>query len=135
MQHTLKTSIYTTGIGLHSGQAVNLAIHPALPGQGITFIRMDIRDKNNVIPALWNHVVDTQLCTVIGNADNIRVATIEHLMSALRGCGVDNAIIELDAGEVPAMDGSAMPFVELIEAAGLAAQAAPRKAIRVLKTI
>lgn len=135
MQKTLKTSVYTSGIGLHSGKPVDLAIHPALAGQGITFIRMDVKNKNNVIPALWNYVVDTKLCTVIGNNDGITVATIEHLMAALRGCGVDNAVVELDAGEVPAMDGSSMPFIELIEAAGLVTQIAPRRAVRVLKEI
>lgn len=135
MQKTLKNSVYTSGIGLHSGKPVNLAIHPALAGQGITFIRMDIKNKNNVIPALWNYVVDTKLCTVIGNKDGITVATIEHLMSALSGCGVDNAVIELDGPEVPAMDGSALPFITLIEQAGLILQMAPRRAVRVLKEI
>jgi UDP-3-O-[3-hydroxymyristoyl] N-acetylglucosamine deacetylase len=135
MQHTLKTSVYTSGIGLHSGKAVNLAMHPAKAGTGILFVRMDVKDKNNLIPALWNHVVDTQLCTVIGNVDNVRVGTIEHLMAALRGCGIDNVVIEVDAAEVPVMDGSALPFVTLIEQAGTLAQIAPRQAIRVLKEI
>ncbi len=135
MQHTLLTPTHISGIGLHSGETVRLALVPAPVGHGIVFVRTDITDKNNVIPALWNHVVDTQLCTVIGNSDGVRVGTIEHLMAALRGCGIDNVTVEIDGAEVPAMDGSAMPFVEMIEDAGIAAQDAPRRAIRVLKEI
>lgn len=135
MQHTLKTSVHISGIGLHSGKTVNLALRSAKAGHGIVFVRTDVTDKNNIVPALWNYVVDTQLCTVIGNTDGVRVGTIEHLMSALRGCGIDNVIVEIDAAEVPAMDGSAMPFVELIEDAGIAVQSEPRRAIRVLKEV
>jgi UDP-3-O-[3-hydroxymyristoyl] N-acetylglucosamine deacetylase len=135
MQHTLKTPVEISGIGLHSGKIVNLVLRPARAGQGVVFIRTDITDKNNIIPALWNYVVDTQLCTVIGNTDGVRAGTIEHLMSALRGCGIDNVTIEIDAAEVPVMDGSAMPFVELIDDAGIAVQSAPRRAIRVLKEV
>lgn len=135
MQHTLAKAIEIKGIGLHSGRDVRLVLRPAAADRGITFIRTDIRGKNNGIPALWNYVVDTQLCTVIGNADDVRVATIEHLMAALRGCGVDNVTAEIDGPEIPVMDGSAMPFVELIDAAGLAAQAAPRRVVKVLKEV
>ena len=135
MQHTLKKSVHIAGIGLHSGKTVNIALRPARANHGIVFVRTDVKDKNNIIPALWNYVVDTQLCTVIGNTDGVRVGTIEHLMSALRGCGIDNALVEIDAAEVPAMDGSAMPFVELIEDTGTAVQSEPRRAIRVLKEI
>jgi UDP-3-O-[3-hydroxymyristoyl] N-acetylglucosamine deacetylase len=84
---------------------------------------------------LWNYVVDTQLCTVIGNADDVRVGTIEHLMAALRGCGVDNVIAEIDGPEVPVMDGSSMPFVKKIDEAGVVAQDIPRRVIKVLKEI
>ena len=133
MQHTLKKSVHIAGIGLHSGKTVNIALRPARANHGIVFVRTDVKDKNNIIPALWNYVVDTQLCTVIGNTDGVRVGTIEHLMSALRGCGIDNVLVEIDAAEVPAMDGSAMPFVELIEDTGTAVQSEPRRAIRVLK--
>lgn len=123
------------GVGLHSGQDINLAIKPAKADAGITFVRTDITDKNNEIPALWNQVADTQLCTVIANEDGVSVGTIEHLMSALRGCGVDNAIIELNGAEVPIMDGSAMPFVKVIDATGLEVQSAPRKIIKILKEV
>lgn len=134
MQHTLKTSIALSGIGLHSGKPIQLVLHPAAPDHGIVFVRTD-RDGNNRIPALWDHVVDTRLCTVIGNKDSAIVGTIEHLMAALRGCGIDNALIEIDGPEVPAMDGSSKPFVDLIEKAGIAAQSAPRRAIHILKDI
>lgn len=135
MQRTVKSNITLNGVGLHSGQDIALTIRPSREGAGIAFIRTDVTDKNNVIPALWNRVVDTQLCTVIGNDDGVTVGTIEHLMSALRGCGVDNAIIELNGAEVPVMDGSAMPFVEAIDSVGTVSQTAPRLAIKVLKEV
>ena len=135
MQHTLAKDIGLDGVGLHSGRPVRLHIRPAPAGHGIVFVRTDITDKDNKIPARWDKVVDTRLCTMIANADGASVGTVEHLMSALRGCGVDNALIELDGPEVPVMDGSAMPFVAAIDAAGLTAQAAPRRAIRILKPI
>lgn len=112
-----------------------MTLRPAEAGQGIVFVRTDVTGKDNKIPALWDHVVDTQLCTVIGNDAGVSVGTIEHLMAALRGCGIDNLIVELDGPEVPAMDGSARPFVEMIEDAGIAQQALPRRAIRILKKV
>lgn len=112
-----------------------MTVRPAAADEGIVFVRTDIRRGDNVIPARWDHVVDTRLCTVIGNAKGASVGTIEHLMSALRGCGIDNAIIEIDGPEVPAMDGSAMPFVEAIEKAGITELSVPRLAIEVLKPV
>ena len=135
MQHTLKSQIKSHGIGLHSGKDIQMVMRPAAAHEGIVFVRTDIEDGDNRIPALWDRVVDTQLCTVIANENGAHVATIEHLMSALRGCGVDNVIIELDGPEVPVMDGSAMPFVEMIEEAGLQAQFVPRRAIKILKEV
>jgi len=135
MQKTVSAHIEIKGIGLHSGAEITLTIKPAKADSGIIFIRTDITDKNNQIPALWNAVVDTQLCTVIANEDGISVGTIEHLMSALRGCGIDNAEIYLDGAEVPIMDGSAMPFVEAIDAVGTQSQNTPRKVIKILKTV
>ncbi len=135
MQNTIKSSVSLNGVGLHSGKDINLVLHPAEENAGIVFVRTDISDKNNVIPALWNAVADTQLCSVIANEDGVSVGTIEHLMSALRGLNIDNVRIELNGAEVPVMDGSAMPFVELIEGAGIEAQSAPRKIIRVLKDV
>jgi len=135
MQHTLKKSVSISDIGLHSGQIVNVTIHAAAPDHGIVFKRVDIADKNNVVPALWNKVVDTRLCTVIGNEDGVTVGTIEHLMAGFRGCGIDNALVEIDAGEVPIMDGSSQPFIEVFEEAGVQVQVSPRRAIRVLKEV
>jgi UDP-3-O-[3-hydroxymyristoyl] N-acetylglucosamine deacetylase len=135
MQKTVLTEIKMSDVGLHSGQNIDLTIKPAKADSGIVFIRTDITDKNNEIPALWDHVTNTQLCTVISNEDGVSVGTIEHLMSALRGCGVDNAVIELNGAEVPIMDGSAMPFLEAIEAVGTQEQASPRKVIKVLKEV
>lgn len=135
MQHTLEKPVTLTGTGLHSGAAVTMTLRPAKAGSGIAFIRTDVADRDNRIPALWDRVVDTRLCTVIGNDAGVTVGTIEHLMAALRGCGVDNLLIELDGPEVPVMDGSAAPFVELVDGAGLRRQDAPRRAIRVLKPV
>lgn len=135
MQNTIQSEASISGVGLHSGKIVTLTVRPAAANSGIVFVRTDVEGKDNIIPALWNAVVDTQLCTMIGNADGVSVGTIEHLMSALRGMNIDNAVIELDGPEVPVMDGSAMPFVELIEAAGVARQSAPRRMIRILKPV
>lgn len=135
MQKTLKKQIETKGIGLHSGRDITLVLRPAPAGSGIVFVRTDIKVGDNIIPALWNYVSDTRLCTVIANAAGASVATIEHLMAALCGCGIDNVRVELDGPEVPAMDGSAAPFVAMIDEAGIAVQDAPRRAIRVLKEI
>jgi UDP-3-O-[3-hydroxymyristoyl] N-acetylglucosamine deacetylase len=135
MQQTLRAKVNITGIGLHSGRDITMTLLPAEAGHGIVFVRTDIETGDNRIPALWDRVVDTQLCTVIANANGASVGTVEHLMAALRGCGVDNVLIHLDGPEVPAMDGSAMPFVTLIEEAGTLAQPFPRRAIRILRTV
>lgn len=135
MQNTLSKVAVLKGVGLHSGKQITLTLRPAAINAGITFVRTDIAEKDNIIPARWDHVVDTQLCTVIANKDGASVGTIEHLMSALRGCNIDNACIEIDGGEVPVMDGSAMPFVKLIEQAGISAQDAPRRVLKILKDV
>jgi UDP-3-O-[3-hydroxymyristoyl] N-acetylglucosamine deacetylase len=135
MQHTLKSEATLTGTGLHSGAAVTLTLCPVAAGHGIMFVRTDITGRDNVIPARWDHVTDTRLCTVVGNAAGVTVGTIEHLMAALRGCGVDNVIIELDGPEVPVMDGSSAPFVEMIDRAGLVAQNAPRRMLKIFKEV
>ncbi len=135
MQRTLNSPVTCTGTSLHSGDEITLTIRPARADNGIRFIRTDIQDQDNMIPALWNYVVDTRLCTVIGNDAGVIVGTIEHLMSALRGCGVDNAVIEVSGSEVPVMDGSAMPFVNMIEEVGLQEQSLPRRAIKILKEV
>lgn len=135
MQHTLKQSVFIEGTGLHSGQTVSMTIHPADVDKGIVFKRNDINDKNNIIPAKWDCVVDTRLCTVIANDDSVSVSTIEHLMAAFRGCGIDNALVEIDSNEVPILDGSSQEFIKKFEDAGVQVQSQPRRAIRVLKEV
>lgn len=135
MQRTLKQKIKFEGIGLHSGKTVNMTVYPAMADHGVVFVRSDIADRNNVIPATYDRVVDTKLCTVIGNDAGVTIGTIEHLMAALAGCGIDNALVEIDGPEVPVMDGSSHDFVEAIDEAGLVIQDKPRRAIRVLKEV
>jgi len=132
-QRTLKTSINCSGVGLHSGARITMTLHPAEENFGIHFKRTDIASA--VIPALWDHVVDTRMCTTIGNRDGVSIGTVEHLMAALAGCGIDNALIELNGPEVPIMDGSSQPFVFLVECAGVVEQNAPRRIIRILKPV
>ncbi len=132
-QHTLKKSVSCYGVGLHSGDTVNLAIRPAPVNSGIHFFRTDLDDKNG-IPAQMDKVVDTRLATTIADKE-MYVSTTEHLMAALRGFGVDNANIELDSAEVPIMDGSAGPFMLLLKRAGLKKQKAMRKVLRITKEI
>ena len=133
-QHTLKLPISCTSVGIHSGKNIKMRILPAAENSGIVFIRTDL-NENNVISATYDNVVDTMMCTVIANQHGAKVAVIEHLMSALWGCGIDNAIIEVDGAEVPAMDGSAAPFVALIKKSGVITQNQPRKFVEILQPI
>ena len=135
MQHTMSKTAILSGVGLHSGAETTLKIKKADIHAGITFIRTDVSDRDNHVKATWDNVIDTRLCTVIGNDAGVTVGTIEHLMAALRACGVDNAIIELDGPEVPIMDGSSEPFVQMIHKAGLKTLAAPRRAIKILEEV
>ena len=135
MQHTIKDKVTISDIGLHSGELITMRLIPAKENHGIVFIRTDLEEGKNIIPALWDNVIDTRMCTVIGNDHGASVGTIEHLMSALRGAGIDNLIIEINGAETPAMDGSAMPFIEAIEKVGLKTQNLPKRAIRILKEI
>lgn len=112
-----------------------MTLCPAGAGAGIRFVRTDISGQDNVINARFDHVADTRLCTVIANDAGASVGTIEHVMSALRAMNIDNVIIEIDGGEVPIMDGSAMPFVEMINEAGIKTQAAPQKFIKILREV
>jgi UDP-3-O-[3-hydroxymyristoyl] N-acetylglucosamine deacetylase len=132
MQHTLKKSVSIQGVGLHSGKNVTLSLHPAETDSGIVFKHLP---TDSLVPAKWTHVVDTRLCTVIGNDEGATIGTIEHLMAALRACGVDNVLIEINASEVPILDGSSAPFVAAIDEVGLQVQSQPRRAIRILKEI
>ncbi len=134
-QRTLKQIAFCEGVGLHSGEPVSLILHPAPAGSGVVFKRSDVDVEKAIVAASWDNVVDTRLCSTIGNEHDVRVSTVEHLMAALSGCGVDNALIEIDGPEVPIMDGSSGPFVELIETAGLVEQDEPRRVIRILKSV
>jgi UDP-3-O-[3-hydroxymyristoyl] N-acetylglucosamine deacetylase len=131
-QRTLKTAIGCRGIGLHSGQKVTMALRPSPADTGIVFHRTDVAAE---IPASWANAVDSALCTVLSNDEGITVGTVEHLIAALAGAEIDNAIVELDGPEVPIMDGSSAPFLFLIECAGVVEQDAARRAIKVLKTV
>ena len=134
-QKTLKNAIHCSGIGVHSGDKVSLTLHPAEPDFGIRFQRTDPEGQGKELKASWQNAVETPLCTTITDGNGVKVATIEHLMSAFAGCGIDNALVEIDGAEVPIMDGSAAPFVFLIECAGTVEQEAPRRALRVLKEV
>lgn len=132
-QRTLKNVIRATGVGLHTGEKVYLTLRPAVPDTGIVFRRVDL-DTPVEIPAIPENVGETTLSTTLVK-DGIRVATIEHLLSALAGLGIDNAYIDLNASEVPIMDGSAGPFVFLIQSAGIQEQNAPKRFIRIKKPV
>jgi len=131
VQRTLDHSIRCSGIGLHSGRKIELILHPAPEDSGITFVRSDLGTD---IPAKADYVTDTRLCTTIGHGD-AQVSTVEHLLSALAGLGVDNARIEVSGPEVPIMDGSSAPFVFLIQCAGIREQSKAKKVLRVLKRV
>lgn len=133
-QRTLKKAIETTGIGLHSGNKVHLAIRPAAVNSGIVFHRTDLNPVA-VIPAKAELVKETTLCTCLINDQGDRISTVEHLMAALAGMGIDNAIVEVDAPEVPIMDGSSSPFVFLLQQAGIEEQLAAKQFIRIKKPV
>ena len=135
LQKTLKSSIGCTGVGLHSGKKVTMSLNPAKPNTGIVFHRIDLPVDDRIVPARWDCVVDTLMATTIGNSAGACVSTIEHLMAALAGCGIDNTIIEVDGAEIPVMDGSAAPFIFLLECAGMIEQNSPRKAIKIERPI
>ena len=133
-QKTLKESIFLSGVGLHTGEVSNLTIKPAEPNSGIIFKRTDVRGNNIVIPNVFN-VSSAVFCTTISNQNGVSVSTIEHLMGAFYGMGIDNALIEIDNQEVPILDGSAKLFVEAILSVGLKISNAPIKIIKIEKKI
>lgn len=135
VQTTLKTPLRFEGQGLHSGKAARLDIRPASAEHGIWFRRTDLDHGDTLIPARFDAVLPSRLCTMLANAAGASVSTVEHLMAALTGCGVHNAMIEIDGPEIPILDGSARPFVEAILAAGLRELDAPVRAIEVLKPV
>ena len=132
-QRTLRNSIKAVGIGLHTGKNINMELIPSEVNTGINFIRTDL-DENLVIPAIAENVGDTSLSTALVK-DDVKISTIEHLLSAIAGLGVDNCLIKVDGPEVPIMDGSSSPFVFLIQSAGLEDQDALKKFIKVKKEV
>ncbi|CCQ72797.1 CE11 : UDP-3-O-acyl N-acetylglucosamine deacetylase [Magnetospira sp. QH-2] len=135
LQTTLKSPINCSGVGLHSGAKISMTLRPAEANRGIVFHRSDISGQGAEIPARWDNVTDCRLCTTLGNTEGASIGTVEHLMAALAGCGVDNVEIDINGPEVPIMDGSAAPFVFLIECAGIVDLDAPRLGIRIEKPI
>jgi len=135
LQTTVQSSVRFTGAGLHTGLPVSMSIGPAPADHGIVFERTDIRLGNARIPALYDHAEQSPLCTKIVNAAGVSVSTIEHVMAALAGCGVHNALIRIDGPEVPVLDGSAAPFVRRIMATGVKRLAAPIRVIEVLSAV
>lgn len=132
-QRTLQKKVSATGVGLHNGEKVKLTLLPAAIDTGIVFRRTDLPGMPE-IPATPDAVSDTRMCSAL-EKNGARVATVEHLMSALAGLGVDNVIVELDASEIPIMDGSAGPFIFLLQSAGIVEQAAPKKFMRIKKNV
>ena len=135
MQTTIERPMSCYGIGVHSGQRTQLTLKPARANTGIVCLRSDVSSVNNVIEVIYHNVSETMLSTTVQNDASVKISTIEHLMAALWGCGIDNVIIELDGPEVPIMDGSSKPFVFLIECAGTKILDIPRKTIKILKDI
>ena len=134
-QKTIKEPVQLEGVGLHNGIKVNLSLIPAEANSGITFKRKDIDDSKNIIEANYNNVSASSLCTKITNSYDVSVSTIEHLMATFYGEGIDNVVVEIDAPEIPIMDGSAFDFVEAIRSVGTEKQNSSRKFIKVLKKV
>jgi UDP-3-O-[3-hydroxymyristoyl] N-acetylglucosamine deacetylase len=134
-QHTLRAPALFAGVGVHTGAHTRVAIHPAPADEGIVFVRTDVTDRDNVVGVSAEAVCKTQLGTVITNEAGVTVATIEHLMAALVMLGIDNATVELDGPEMPIMDGSSLPFVQLLERAGKRPLNAARRFIEILETV
>jgi UDP-3-O-[3-hydroxymyristoyl] N-acetylglucosamine deacetylase len=135
VQNTLRQKVRIDGVGLHSGARVRMELCPAPQDFGIVFERSDVLGLDARIPARWDHVVASRLCTLIRNDAGVSVSTIEHVMAALAGCGVQNALIRVDGPEAPIMDGSARPFVQAILRAGLQPQGGVLRALRILRAV
>ncbi|OWU83955.1 UDP-3-O-(3-hydroxymyristoyl) glucosamine N-acyltransferase [Oceanicola sp. 22II-s10i] len=135
MQQTLRSPISFSGIGLHSGRPVRAVVRPAAAEHGVWFRRLDFRQGDQMIPARWDSVADTPLCTRLANAAGASVGLVEHLMAALAGCGIHNALVEVNGPEIPILDGSAAPFVRGFLTRGLRAQAAPVRVLEILRRI
>lgn len=134
-QHTVRAPAVFAGVGVHTGAYTRVAVRPAAADTGVVFVRTDITDLDNCVPASAEAVCKTQLGTVIGNEAGVTVATIEHLMAAMVMMGIDNAVVELDGPEMPIMDGSSLPFVQILERAGKRTLNMPRRFIEILDTV
>jgi UDP-3-O-[3-hydroxymyristoyl] N-acetylglucosamine deacetylase len=134
-QHTVRAPAMFAGVGVHTGAHTHVAVRPAPTNSGIVFVRTDVTDRDNRVPATGEAVCKTQLGTVIGNAAGVTVSTIEHLMAALVMTGIDNAVVEVDGPEMPIMDGSSLPFIQILDRAGKRGQEAPRRFIEILETV
>jgi UDP-3-O-[3-hydroxymyristoyl] N-acetylglucosamine deacetylase len=132
VQSSLTSAVAFDGVGLHSGAPVRMVVNPAPAGHGIAFRRTDLPAAQALIPAAWDAVVPSRLCTLLANGAGATVSTVEHIMAALAGCGIHNALIDIDGPEVPILDGSAAPFVRAFLLAGIAAQTAPVRALKIL---
>ena len=134
-ERTIVAPAICAGVGVHTGQRVRLAIRSAPPGTGIVFVRSDVTDRDNRIPVSGEAVIDARLNTMIENAAGVRLSTIEHLMAAFCALGISNAVVEVDGPELPILDGSALPFVQLLDRAGFRRQQAPVRYIQILEPI
>ena len=134
-QSTLARAAQVEGVGVHSGAPVRVTIRPAPPDSGYVFVRTDLEQGDRRVEAKAETVANTMLATVIGNGAGVTVSTVEHLMAAFAGLGVDNAMVEIDGPEMPILDGSAADFVAAIDGAGLAAQTSPRRYLQMLKPV
>lgn len=134
LQRTLAQEVIATGVGLHSGERVRLVLKPAPEDHGIVFCRTDLNEPNSV-KVEPNLINDTRLSSTIVTEEGLRIGTIEHIMSSFAGMGIDNIIVELNASEIPIMDGSSLPFIYLLETAGIKTQKKPKKFIRILKEV
>ena len=135
LQHTLSAPFTLLGVGVHSGASATLIARPAAADTGIVFMRSDITDRDNRLPARWDMVADTRLCTVLKNAAGVTVATIEHIMAAFVALGIDNAEVSIDGPEIPIMDGSSADFIRAIDSVGRVALSAPRRALKIRKPV
>lgn len=133
LQKTIRAAIPCRGVGVHTGVHVTMTLHPAPADSGIVFRRSD--RGGATVAAHWRNIQESPLCTTVTNGEGVSVATVEHLMAALYGAEIDNLLVELDGPEVPVMDGSAEPFLFLVERAGIVEQETPRRAIKVLRPV
>ena len=134
-QTTIAKEASVSGVGVHSGKPARLTVRPAGEGTGVVFVRADVTDRTAEIPALVTKVTTTELGTNMSNEAGVSVATVEHFLAACAGLGIDNVVAELDGPELPILDGSSKPFVELLDRAGLKWQAAEKRVLKILKPV